>query len=113
MKIVRNSIIPFGKKYAAINLFGVFFVKKGVVINKRLIRHESIHTRQMKEMLFIPFYIAYLIEWTILLFRFRLDVYQAYLNISHEREAYAHDADEHYLMHRPLFAQYRRRKKRF
>ena len=28
MKVIRNSVIPFGKRYGAINLFGVLFAKR-------------------------------------------------------------------------------------
>lgn len=107
MRIIRNRILPFGKKYAAINLFGVFFVKREVNVNQRLITHESIHTQQMKEMLYIPFYLAYVIEWLFLCVKYGFDGHRAYLNISHEREAYAHDNDPAYLSRRRHFAQFR------
>lgn len=54
----------------------------------RTIRHEMIHIRQQREMLVIPFYIWYVLEWLI-----RLPFYgsNAYYNISFEREAYMND----------------------
>lgn len=107
MLIVRNTILPVGKKYAAINLFGVFFVKKHARVTPRLLNHEKIHTRQMLEMLFVPFYIMYLLEWTVRLFQYRFNPHEAYRNISFEREAYANERDLHYLARRPGFAQYR------
>lgn len=47
MKIIRNNIIPF-KGFAAINLFGILFVRKDAVITEQTLRHEEIHTAQMK-----------------------------------------------------------------
>ena len=56
--------------------------------SERLVRHEMIHIRQQREMLVVPFYIWYVLEWLI-----RLPFYgsNAYYNISFEREAYSHD----------------------
>lgn len=101
MKIIYNRILPFGKRYYAINLFGVLFAKgrcDAVTIN-----HEKIHTAQMKELLYIPFYIFYVIEWMIKIFIYRSS-YKAYLNISFEREAYTNERNLNYLSNRPRFA---------
>ena len=90
MKIIRNRILPFGKKYYAINLFGILFAKGpcgAITIN-----HERIHTAQMKELLFIPFYIFYILEWLIRLLQYR-NSFTAYRNISFEREAYANESN--------------------
>lgn len=107
MLIVRNNIIPFSG-YAAINLFGVLFVRNGVRIDDRLLNHERIHTRQQLELLFLPFFILYLAEWIIGLFRFGFDSNRAYQAITFEREAYANQDNPGYLPRRPLFAQWRR-----
>jgi hypothetical protein len=58
MKLIYNNIIPT-KGFVAVNLFGVLFVRKGKKINPFILNHESIHTRQMQEMLFIFFYLFY------------------------------------------------------
>lgn len=99
--------MPFGNKYAAINLFGVFFVKPGVTISPRLITHESIHTLQMRELLYIGFYIAYLLEWLYQFIKSGGNNHKAYLRISHEREAYANENNPDYLSTRKRFAQWR------
>ncbi len=93
MKIVYNKIIPF-KGYAAINIFGIMFVRKGEHINDRLINHELIHTAQMKELLYVFFYILYGLEWMIKLPFYRK---KAYYNISFEREAYNNDHALNYI----------------
>ena len=101
MKIIYNRILPFGKKFYAINLFGVLFAKGkcgSVTIN-----HEKIHTAQMKELLYIPFYLLYVLEWLIRLIIYRSN-FEAYRNISFEREAYSNERDLSYLSHRPRFA---------
>lgn len=100
MKIIVNNIIPI-KGFAAINLFGVLFVRNGVSITDRLIRHESIHTKQMKELLYVFFYILYVFEWLV-----KLCFYgsKAYRNISFEREAYSNQYDVNYLGNRRHFS---------
>lgn len=54
MKIIRNNFIPV-KGFKAINLFGVLFVRGNAVISEKTLRHEHIHTMQMREMLYVPF----------------------------------------------------------
>lgn len=102
MIIIHNHLLPF-RKYDAINLFGLLFCHKNVSLTAGLIQHERIHTAQMREMLFIGFYLWYLLEWLI-----RLPMKgRAYTNISFEREAYAHMHEPNYLLHRPLFASWK------
>ena len=95
MKIIRNSIIPC-KGFAAINLFGVVFIRKEIRWEKML-NHELIHTAQMKELLYLPFYILYGIEWLIRLGMYR-NARKAYRNISFEREAYNMQNNFHYII---------------
>lgn len=99
--IINNSIIPFGKDYTAINLFGVIFAKER--LSEHEIRHERIHTLQQREMLFLPFFLWYVVEWGIRLVLYR-NMHKAYRNISFEREAYANQRDVNYNQHRRLFA---------
>lgn len=102
MKIVRNKLIPF-PGYKAINLFGVLFVRGNAMIDDVTINHERIHTSQIKELLYIFFYLWYVIEWIIRLIQFR-NGYMAYRNISFEREAYQNEEDIHYLKSRKFFS---------
>lgn len=83
MRIVYSSIIPF-RGFKAINLFGVLFVRKGCKMSDTDLNNEAIHTAQMKEMGYIFFYLWYLIEWIVRLFKKG----NAYHNISFEKEAY-------------------------
>lgn len=68
--------------------------------NLQVINHESIHFQQALELLVIPFYILYVLEWFVKLFIYRS---KAYENISFEREAYTHDGDLNYLSHRKRY----------
>lgn len=101
MKVIYNKIIPFGRKFHAINLFGVLFAKGPC--NRIVINHESIHTAQIRELWYIPFYILYLLEWLVRLALCR-NSFKSYMNISYEREAYANEADLDYLGKRRRFA---------
>lgn len=95
MKIIRQNILP-PKGFLAINLLGLLFCKKDAKINDVIVNHESIHTAQMKEMLYIPFYLWYVTEWLVkLLFKGN-----AYRNISFEREAYDNQYNLNYLKER-------------
>ena len=100
MKIIRNDIIPF-KGFAAINLFGVLFIRGDTVITSRLVNYEEIHTAQMKEMLYVFFYLWYVAEWLVKLF---IHGRNAYRNISFEREAYSNEGNALYLSGRRRYA---------
>jgi len=110
MKVIENHIIPF-KGFLAINLFGVAFVRKeewqstSPWYRRRCIIHESIHTAQMRELLYVFFYIIYFFEW---LWRLVQCPSSAYRNISFEQEAYRYESDEDYLQNRKHFAQWRK-----
>ena len=61
MKIVYNNILPV-KGFAAMNLFGIIFARNEYKpLARRIQNHEAIHTVQMKEMLYIFFYLWYLV----------------------------------------------------
>ena len=101
MKIIRNNIIPFSG-YKAMNLFGVLFVKGNARIDDITLNHEKIHTAQMKEMLYIFFYIIYIVDWLIGLVA-HLDFRRAYRDICFEKEAYENEKDLDYLQKRKRF----------
>lgn len=96
MKIIINKIIPF-KGFKCINLFGILFCRKQ--LNKIDINHEAIHTKQMQEMLYIPFYIWYVIEYLIKLF-----TGSTYRDLSFEREAYDNQYNLSYLNNRKHYS---------
>lgn len=104
MKVIINNIIPF-KGFVAINFLGLcIFARKE--IGERTIRHESIHSAQYRETLWVGFILIYVIEWLV---RLVAEVAKngwsgaskaAYRKISLEQEAYQHDGDIEYLQHR-------------
>lgn len=102
MKVLYNNIIPFSGYYA-INLFGILFVRGSKVPSKKVFNHESTHTAQMKEMLYIFFYLWYIIEWFFKLFVY-WDVKEAYRAISFEREAYLNEENDSYLSTRKFWS---------
>ncbi len=106
MKVIRQGVIPFGR-FAAINLFGVLFVKCDVKLTPELINHEAIHSRQIWETGFIFFYLLYFIEWLWHLVTHRFDSMKAYRAISFEREAYSHMNDLTYLEKRKRYGMWR------
>lgn len=105
MILVYNRIIPF-KGFKCINLFGVLFVRTGCVMQSSDMNHEVIHTVQMKEMLYIFFYVAYILEWLYHLLICH-DSRKAYYRISFEKEAYENQSDRDYVKTRKMFNQYR------
>ena len=79
---------------AAIAIFPFIFVHPNTVITDRLINHEKIHLRQQLEMLVLPFYVWYLIEYICF----------GYYKNRFELEAYANDSDLNYLKKRKWFS---------
>ena len=111
MRPIINSFLPF-KGFGAMNLFGVLFFRKSWIDSHNtkavsaLLTHERIHSAQMKELLYIGFYIIYLLEWV---YRLMFHTKTAYRGISFEREAYAHEDDPQYPDTRNRFTQWERR----
>lgn len=95
--IIRNDLIPF-KGWKAIALWPFIFVRNEVKFNDIDLNHEKIHLRQQIELLIIPFYIIYLIEW----------IFKKYKNISFEKEAYSNEDNLNYLKTRKLYNQWKK-----
>jgi hypothetical protein len=80
----------------------VFIKKKEDVLDKVFVNHEKIHLRQQIELLVIPFYVWYgiefLIRWII-----TKDKNVAYRNISFEKEAYTNEKDLNYIESRSFW----------
>lgn len=67
--------------------------------SQRIHTHETIHFQQQLELLIIPFYIWYVIEYLFKLVRLK-SFKKAYRAISFEREAYNNEDDFAYLQKR-------------
>ncbi|MBP8725259.1 MAG: hypothetical protein KBF37_07785 [Saprospiraceae bacterium] len=71
--------------------------------NASLMNHERIHLRQQVELLVVPFYVWYALEY--LLRRLHSNGHlQAYQSIGFEREAIQNELDPDYLSHRKPYA---------
>ena len=103
MRVIYNSLIPF-RGFTAINLFGRVFARREFEpVSDRTLRHEAIHSAQMRETGYVGFYLLYLCEWLWKWACFR-DPIAAYRAIRFEREAYAHQDELDYLAYRQPYA---------
>lgn len=101
MKIIKTKRFPFGQ-YKAINLFGVVFTREN--LSETEINHEAIHTAQMKEMLYIFFYLWYAIEYVIIWFKHNgWNQNRRYKNLRFEQEAYEYENNLAYLNQRKRY----------
>ena len=69
-RIFRIKKRSFMKSFIAINLFGIIVTCEE--LSKVELNHELIHTAQAKELLYIPFYLWYIIEWFYLYLKYRI-----------------------------------------
>jgi DMSO/TMAO reductase YedYZ heme-binding membrane subunit len=100
--IVAKYLIPKG--YRGLTLFPFVFIKYAFDSeNKVLINHEKIHIRQQLELLVLPFFVWYFVEYAVRLLQYK-NANLAYRNISFEREAYANELDLDYLETRTYFS---------
>lgn len=95
--IIRSPLAP---KNMCLNLFGTLWARDTSWIDSHVVNHERIHTAQQRELLWLPFYLLYVLEWLVRLVQYRFRWHDAYRNISFEREAYTHGHDLTYLARR-------------
>ncbi len=99
--IVSRYLIPKG--FRGFTFFPFVFLKyRKDTDNEVLLNHEKIHIKQQLEMLVVPFFIWYFLEFLYRLIQFR-NRNIAYRNISFEREAYENEKDLNYLQSRPFW----------
>ena len=99
-KVILIKRHPMGKSYLAICLFGFIFAIRP--LSAAEYNHERIHAAQQRELLYLPFFLWYFIEWLVLLVKYR-NGKKAYFNIRFEKEAYNHQHDLQYLKKRKHF----------
>ncbi len=103
--IVSKYLIPKG--YRGMTLYPFVIIRNFLdKENKVLLNHEKIHIRQQVELLILPFFMLYFLEYLFRLLQFR-DKNKAYRNISFEREAYANENDLNYLQKRKIWSFFR------
>ena len=100
--IVAKYLIPKG--YRGLTVFPFVIIKyRFDSENKILVNHEKIHIRQQMELLVLPFFLWYFVEYAVRLLQYR-NANLAYRNISFEREAYANESHLNYLEARTIFS---------
>ena len=99
--IVSKYLIPKG--FRGLTLFPFVILRDFLdKENKVLLNHEKIHIRQQIELLILPFFLLYFLEYLIRLLQFK-DRNKAYRNISFEREAYQNESNLDYLKTRSFW----------
>lgn len=104
--IIYNDIIP-PTGFKAITI-GWIFVRKGTILSVYDLHHEQIHQSQQREMLYLPFFVWYAIEWVVRMAITMVEVikgecdtedwmHEACRSISFEHEAYYNQYDMDYL----------------
>ncbi|WP_343530752.1 hypothetical protein [Pedobacter sp.] len=68
-----------------------------------LVNHEKIHHRQQLELLIVPFYLFYLLNYLYNLLKYKKHQL-AYLNIIFEKEAFVQQQNPSYLSTRKMFS---------
>lgn len=88
-----------------ITLFPFIFISSKLSEHRKpvLINHEKIHIRQQIELLVIPFYLFYLLNYLFNLIKFG-EHNKAYKNIIFEKEAFIKESDLDYLSKRKYFS---------
>ena len=99
--VVNKYLIPKG--FRGLTVFPFVFLKFRVdKDNAVFVNHERIHLRQQTELLILPFFVWYFLEYLFNLLKYN-NKNHAYRNISFERESYNNEADLEYLKKRKLF----------
>ena len=93
-RLTRFFEAILGQGIRALAFWPFIIMPRSTVIDAELINHERIHLRQQLELLVIPFYIWYLIEFYT----------KGYWNFSFEKEAYYNEKNLQYLKKRCIFA---------
>ncbi len=101
MILISKYLVPKG--YTGLTVFPFVFLKYNRLKNDEvLINHERIHLRQQLELLVLPFYVFYVVEFLIRLVQYRAWK-KAYRNISFERESYLNEDNLNYLQTRKFW----------
>ncbi|TYP77394.1 hypothetical protein BD809_101549 [Aquimarina intermedia] len=103
MPVIVNKYL-IGRHFVGVALWPFIVVKnEGLKRDATFINHERIHLRQQGELLVIPFYFIYLLEYLIRIIQYKnLEI--AYRNISFEREAYSNEGNLQYLKKRTFWS---------
>ena len=99
--IVSKYLIPKG--FRGLTVFPFVVVRyRNAQDYLVLMNHERIHLRQQLELLVLPFFLIYGVDYLVKLIRYR-DKDVAYRNVVFEREAYQNENDLEYLKSRSFW----------
>lgn len=99
--VVFKYLVPKG--FRGFTFFPFVFLTDKKDKHPEVLNHERIHIRQQLELLVIPFFIWYGIEFLIRLVQYK-NRKEAYYNISFECEAYVKEKDLNYLKKRSFWS---------
>ena len=103
MIVINNRFIP-GRRYRAVNVFGFVFCRKGAILNSVERNHLRIHTCQMKELLYVFYYLIYALDYICMWFGSGFSTYLAKRSVVFEMEAYFNEKDMNYLSKRKRYS---------
>ncbi len=84
----------------AMAIFPFILIQRSAIpVGEILLNHERIHLQQQRELLIIPFYIWYGLEYLFYRIKFK-NHHKAYRAIRFEKEAYNNDGNLSYLKNR-------------
>lgn len=99
--IVKKFLIPKG--YSGLTVFPfIILSNKTDITNQIMLNHEKIHIKQQIELLILPFFVWYFVDFLIQFVKFG-NINQAYRNIIFEKEAYQNEHNLNYLKTRKFF----------
>lgn len=85
----------------------IFFKDKESKSNQIILNHEKIHHRQQLEMLIIPYYLMYFMEYWAAMFKNKFKHHISYMSVSFEKEAYANQNNLDYLKTRKWLSSFK------
>lgn len=101
MILVIKYLVPKG--FAGMTIFPFVFVKQAnLKVDRVFVNHERIHLKQQLELLILPFFLWYALEFLVRYVQYG-NWHTAYRNISFEREAYQMECQLDYLQKRPFW----------
>lgn len=103
MRIINNRYIPV-RGYRAINIMGFVFCRKGTILNSVERNHMKIHTQQMKELLYVFWYLIYAFDYLFMWIGSGRSHFLAKKCVAFEMEANFNEKDANYLRRRKRYS---------
>ncbi len=109
MVVVSRSILGiltfWNRRVIAMALWPLLIFKDQESRNNKVVfNHEKIHHRQQLELLILPYYIWYFLEYWYAMFKNGFRHHTSYMQVSFEKEAFANESKLDYLDTRPFLS---------